>query len=192
MRKKPYYTSIEVAALLRVSPVTIRQWAQKGMIDAEFTPGGHRRFLLPEIERFAAEYGISLHEDAHGDVKRLLIVDDDEQLAQYMVELLATIAADQGTELQVEVADDGFEAGGKIFRFRPDILLLDLLMPGMDGFSVCQSLKKNSETRSIRVIAMTGLATDENVERIIKAGAEACLVKPIARDALIEVLKLAK
>lgn len=191
MPNKPYLTSIEVAALLRVSPVTIRQWAQKGMLDAEYTPGGHRRFLIHEIQRFATEHGISLHDnDSSG--QRILIVDDDASLAQYMVDMFESIAGEQDLELQIEVAEDGFEAGGKVFRFRPHIMLLDLLMPGMDGFAVCRSLKSSSETKNIRVIAMTGFDSEENVRKIIDAGAEACIAKPIDRVALIGLLGLDK
>lgn len=171
--------------------MTIRQWAQKGMLEAEYTPGGHRRFLITEIQRFASEYGISLHGDIPNEL-RILVVDDDEQITSYMGELLSEIANEFGISLQVDAAGGGFEAGGKVFRFRPHIILLDLLMPGMDGFEVCRSLKDDPSTRTIRVIAMTGFGTDENIERIMHAGAEACLAKPIDRDVLIEALGIDK
>lgn len=176
---------------MRVSPVTIRQWSQKGMLEAEFTPGGHRRFMIHEIERFALEHGISLHGDTPSEL-RILVVDDDDRLASYMVELLTMIADESGIDLQVETADDGFDAGAKVFRFRPHIILLDLMMPGMDGFEVCKGLKADPMTRSIRIIAMTGFASDENVERIVNAGAEACLKKPIDQEVLLEALHLNK
>jgi len=191
MQNKPYLTSNEVAALLRVSPVTIRQWSQKGMLEAEFTPGGHRRFMIHEIERFAVEHGISLHGSVPNEL-RILVVDDDDRLTRYMVELLQMVADESEINLQVEVAVDGFDAGAKVFRFRPHIILLDLLMPGMDGFEVCRGLKADPVTRPIRVVGMTGFASDENVERIINAGAEACLNKPIDQDVLVDVLGLSK
>ena len=191
MRNKPYLTSNEVATLLRVSPVTIRQWAQKGLLTAEFTPGGHRRFLTPEIERFAAEHQISLPGDAPSEV-RILVVDDDQYITRYLLELLSITADQLGLDLKTEHAADGFDAGAKVFRFRPHIMLLDLMMPGMDGFDVCRVLKEDPVTRAIRVIAITAFATDEHIERIINAGAEACLSKPIDQQTLFAALGLDK
>ena len=195
MLNKPYLTSNEVASLLRVSPVTIRQWAQKGMISAEFTPGGHRRFMVDEIKRFASQHRISLSGDnsapdvPDGDL-RVLIVDDDEHISRYLAELLARIGKAHGVDLQTRVANDGFDAGTKVFRFQPHAVLLDLMMPAMDGFEVCHILKEDPVTRPIRIIAMTAFATDENIERITAAGAEMCLSKPIDQTMLMDALKV--
>lgn len=189
MRTKPYLTSNQVASLLRVSPVTIRQWAQKGLINAEFTPGGHRRFMVDEIERFASEHHISLPGDAAKDL-RILIVDDDKHISSYLVELLTKIGESQGLNLQIALAADGFDAGTMVFRFQPHAILLDLLMPGMDGFEVCRNLKDDPVTRAIRIIAVTAFPSDENIERILAAGAELCLSKPIDQTMLVEALKL--
>jgi len=195
MLNKPYLTSNEVASLLRVSPVTIRQWAQKGMINAEFTPGGHRRFMVDEIKRFASKHHISLSgdtsvRDVPGGDLRILIVDDDEYISRYLAELLTRIGQAQGVDLHPQVANDGFDAGTKVFRFQPHAVLLDLVMPTMDGFEVCHNLKEDPATRSIRIIAMTAFPTDDNIERIIAAGAEMCLSKPIDQTMLMDALKL--
>ncbi len=56
---KPYLTPNEVATLFMVSPITVRQWAQKGLLKAEVTVGGHRRFLRGEVERFARDHGLA-------------------------------------------------------------------------------------------------------------------------------------
>jgi CheY-like chemotaxis protein len=69
-------------------------------------------------------------------------------------------------------------------------MLLDLMMPGMDGFEVCSRLKADNATKNIRVVAMTGYPSDENVNRILAAGAECCLAKPLDREKLLAVLGL--
>lgn len=178
-----YLTPAEVAKLLLVAPVTVRQWAQKGWIQADQTAGGHRRFLRHEVERFARERGLTLHFQ-RSDNLRVLIVDDDPQVSRYLTELLCS--ADGIAE--IEAAADGFEAGTKVRSFQPDVILLDLMMPGMDGFSVCQILKADPATRGIRVIAMTGYPTLENEQRILQAGAEYCLHKPFERSELFRVV----
>lgn len=184
MKEKHFLTSNDVATLLRVSPVTVRQWAQKGMIKAECTPGGHRRFNVGDIQAFAREHNISLHDpDAY---LRVLIVDDDQQVAHYLSELLTGLDDD----LKVEIAVDGFDAGRRVNSFRPHVILLDLMMPGMDGFEVCRTLKSDVSTRDIRIIAMTGYPSQENIDLIRKAGAETCLHKPLQEAEIVSALGL--
>jgi len=182
---KSYLTPNEVAELLMVSPTAVRQWAEKGELKALTTPGGHRRFLPGEIERFAQERGLTLN-SGNDDVLRLLIVDDDEQLVRYLVKLL------EGFQDQViiETVNDGFAAGLKVREFEPHIILLDLMMPGLDGFQVCRMLKEGNNTQAIRVIAMTGYPSEENVEKILAAGAEICLPKPIDAQRLLKHIGL--
>lgn len=186
MDSKDYYTPNEVAQLFMVSPVTVRQWAQKGLITAALTAGGHRRFLHQELIRFAHERGLTLNWPAQGTTK-ILIVEDDEQVAGFLYEFLQ---GRPGIEA-VDIAESGFEAGRKVQSFNPSLVLLDLMMPGMDGFAVCQNLKADPLTRGIRVLAMTGYPTADNIERIMDAGAEVCLAKPIDTARLMELLQIA-
>ena len=176
---KGYLTPREVADLLMVSPITVRQWAQKGWLEAQTTPGGHRRFLHRHVEVFARHRGLTLN---HGDddTTRVLIVDDDEQFSRFLVEALSELAE----AVTTEVAQSGFEAGQKIHTFMPHIVLLDLMMPGVDRFAVCRQIKENPSTKGIDVIAITGFHTRENADRIINAGARACLGKPVDLDLL--------
>ena len=175
-------TPNEVAELLMVSPVTVRQWAQKGKLEALMTPGGHRRFTLEAIENFAAENNLSLHPQEKGG-PRILIVDDDVSLANFLRELLTQ----RNPSLQVEVVHDGFSAGRMMESFSPDIVLLVLMMPQMDGFEVCHMIKTEMQ-RSVRVIAMSGFCSQENLERILQEGAECCLKKPFSTSVLLTAL----
>ena len=184
METKDYYTPNEVAQLFMVSPVTVRQWAQKGLLSAALTAGGHRRFLRQELLRFADERGLSLSWIVQGKA-RVLIVEDDEQVSAFLCELLRGY---DGIDA-LETAANGFEAGRKVHSFEPSLVLLDLMMPGMDGFEVCRTLKQDPATRHIRVLAMTGYPTSENIERIMNAGAEVCLEKPIDTDRLLELMR---
>ena len=81
-----------------------------------------------------------------------------------------------------------FEAGELMQKTKPDLILLDLMMPNIDGFTVCQHIKSNEDTKNINVITMTGYPSDENVERIKKAGAITCLAKPISLKDLNKVI----
>ncbi len=183
VKEKDYLTPAEVARLLMVSPVTVRQWAQKGALKSKATLGGHRRFSLQDIQEFARSRGLKLVNESKDSI-RILIVDDDVQVSKMLSELLSLLPY----VIETLTAIDGFEAGSKVQSFQPDIVLMDLMMPGMNGFETCRRLKQDPATKGIRVVAMTGYPSPENVEKIIQTGAEACLVKPIVRNQLIDAL----
>ena len=170
---KSVLTPNEVAELLMVSPITVRQWAQKGLIEAHVTAGGHRRFTLEAVRRFARERDLVLPE-LSTSVHSLLVVDDDRQLNQFLVALFTT----QVEDLAVYSAEDGFEAGRMVTSHRPDVVLLDVMMPGMDGVDVCRRIKASPQTAHIRVVGMTGFHTPEVASRMLAAGAQALLKKP--------------
>ncbi len=172
-----YLTPNEVAGLLLVSPITVRQWAQKGLLEAQTTAGGHRRFARSEVERFAREKGIELP----NQYQKVLVVDDDRQLNNYLVALLETSVDD----VQVHSALDGFEAGRMVQEHKPEIVILDIMMPGMDGVEVCRSIKADPLTRHALVVAMTGHHTTELERRVIDAGAKVLLKKPFSREDLL-------
>ena len=180
---RAYMTPNEVAELLMVSPVTVRQWAQKGGLKAVTTAGGHRRFLFEDVAAFAKARGMQIIPPGP---MRILVVDDNRSFAGYLVDLLATL----NIPLDVDIAHDGFDAGRKIQLFAPELVLLDLKMPGLDGFAVCQQIKEDATTQHIRVIAMTGYFTPENNAKIRQAGAETCLAKPFDKKALFQAIGL--
>jgi len=180
-------TPTEVAELLAVSPVTVRQWAQKGLIEARTTPGGHRRFTRESVIDFARRMAMTLPDGFDTAPRtRVLIVDDDRQFNGMLVALFKQ----KYPGVEVAFAYDGFDAGRQVSRFKPTLVLLDIMMPGMDGVEVCRSLKADEASRTARVIAMTGHHTRELEQRIITAGAERLLKKPFSTDELLAVCGL--
>jgi len=192
MTERLYLTPVEAAELLMVSTASLRLWASKGLLPAQTTAGGHRRFLRCDIEQFARQRGIAIPTNesepvkANGDL-RVLIADDDQQLTRYLQKLLSDIPGVGA----IEAAGDGFEAGQKLESFKPDVLMLNLMMPGIDGFEVCKRLKQREATRDIRVLAMTGHCSEEAVQRILASGAEVCLSKPLQPIRVLEALGMA-
>lgn len=176
-------TPNEVAELLLVSPTTVRFWAQKGALKALTTPGGHRRFKFEDVEEFALSRGMNLQGGA--GKTRILIVDDDETFGNYLVALFSRIDG-----VEVELANYSFEAGLKVRSFKPQVVLLDIMMPGVDGIQICQMMKSDRTLKNVRIIAMTGNPSDENVEKMLSAGAEVCLKKPIESAMLLSLLGL--
>jgi excisionase family DNA binding protein len=187
LSKKQYLTPNEAAELLMVSPITVRQWAQKGELKALTTPGGHRRFLVRDLEEFAQQRGLTLPlQNDDGDGRRVLIVDDDKQLAGFLQEYFHINYPD----FRIMAAYDGFDAGQKVQTFQPDLILLDIMMPGLSGIEVCKLLKSDDSTKGIRIFAMTGFYTSDMVSQIVKAGAQECFKKPLDLEILSQKIEL--
>lgn len=176
---KTYLTPNEVAKVLMVSPVTIRTWAQKGLIDAKLTPGGHRRFLKADVERFINE-----SEVVKARTTRVLIIDNDPLMTDYVNNILQTSLLD----FETDVATNVFEAGIKIHSFSPDVILLNCTQSEREGCEVCALIKNEIAIRHISVIALTEDIAPEKVNQILESGAQTCLSKPFSSDKLIETL----
>lgn len=185
LRTKPYLRPSEVAELLRVEPGTVRLWNQAGKLRGTTTAGGHRRFSYRDVEAFALEHGIELASPQEGTL-RILIVDDEKPVTRMLKRVLA--AADP--ELELETCHDGFTAGQLVEKFEPHVMILDLIMPGVDGFHLCKSLKADPATMGIRIIAITGDANPASAARIVKLGAEVCLPKPVSKADLLAAIGL--
>ena len=184
-KQRMYLTPNQVAEMLMVSPITVRQWSQKGEIESMQTPGGHRRYLYSHVQKFASDKDIALQVNSNGRPK-ILIVDDDEQLAEFLAEILSA----RYDDIEIETAVDGFDAGFKVKSFRPSIVLLDLMMPGIDGFDVCKKLKNDPTTKSVRIIVISGFLSDENRAKAMSVGAENCLAKYVHPEMLFDMLAL--
>lgn len=183
--KKLYLSPGETARILSVTPATLRGWTNRGKLKAETTDGGHRRYPVSEVLRLARQNGIDLKLPEDFSL-RVLVVDDDEQFSLFLKEVLE----EMHEVSSVAVAQSGYVAGNMIPRFKPDVVLLDLMMPGVDGFEVCRLIKQDLETRFIRVIAMSGYCSEENRREIVHAGAEVCLAKPFTIADLQQALGL--
>jgi len=109
----------------------------------------------------------------------VLVVDDNEQ----NLELLHAYLDDLGGA--VRLARDGLQAIESVQQTPPDIILLDIMMPRMSGYQVCETLKKNPATRDIPIIMVTALNEVGDVERAIDAGADDFLTKPVNKLELI-------
>jgi len=104
---------------------------------------------------------------------KILIADDNHQNC----ELLDAYLADEG--YQIEMAHDGQETLNAVAKSQPDLILLDIMMPKVSGYEVCQRLKGSSDTRKIPVIMVTALAEMGDIEKAVNAGADDFLTKPV-------------
>lgn len=167
------FTTTEIAKILGVHQVTVVRWVNSGNLKSMVTLGGHNRIKEKDLVRFFKENNMPIPEelDVPPEKVKVLVVDDDEPVLDVTAGSLR-----QKGGFDVSVARDGFEAGRMVGDIRPDIVILDIRLPGVDGFSVCASIKKNYP--ATRVIAITGFGSDEVKENILQAGADEYIEKP--------------
>lgn len=116
--------------------------------------------------------------------RKILIVDDERDLVGPLVLRLASAG-----RYEVAVAYDGADGLERALRFRPDVALIDLAMPGLDGWQLCRRLREDSRTRGAKVIVMTAWLTPDLGRRALSEGVAELLLKPFEDDALLRALE---
>lgn len=171
----PYLTTREAARRLGVSINSLKAWIREERLPALRTPGGHHRVSTEDLAVFQAR--LAENSRLPGTSRsRILVVDDDEALLAALKETLEEIIPDS----VVETAADSYEALLQVGAFRPDVLVLDIQMPRLDGFEVCRRLKGRRGTASVRILAVTAYPDGGVRERILECGADDFLEKPFA------------
>lgn len=184
METKLSFSTSDVARYCHVTADTIRKWAESGRLRIFKTPGGHRRIRREDLLLFMKENNIPIHEDLLDPGVKVLVVDDEKAVISVIRRFLERAE----TSFQIEVAMDGFDAGRLTATFRPDIVFLDLRLPGIDGFEVCRRIKTHPLTETTQIIAMTGYYQGEAAQRVLELGAAVLLQKPFSTEDLQRAL----
>jgi len=181
-------TVSQASKYCKVSSKTIINWIDAGYIKAYKTVGGHRRIKKDDLDKFLKEKGMPLPEEVKTDErKKILVVDDDKIIVETIVQALEE--DEYGYELIS--ASDGFEAGLQVNHFKPDLMILDIMMPDINGYEVCQKIKSNPETKDIKIIVLSAYLDDDAFNQMKEYGADACFSKPLPLEQLrFEAAKL--
>jgi len=174
-------STFAVARMLHVDPGSIANWIDQNLLKAHRTPGGHRRVATDDLVTFLRKHKMPIPAELDSVPSRVVIVDDEPAITR----LIAWAIKAALPECEVVEAHDGFRAGAVVATLKPNVVILDLRMPGMDGYEVCRLIKTQESTRQADVLAMTAYPSPENVQRIIDCGARVCLAKPLNMEALL-------
>lgn len=175
-KTKTIYTTHEVSRLLQVNPRSVINWIEQSLLPSYRTPGGHRRIRRDDLLAFLRKHQIPTPALLVDGTFNILIVDDEEEIAG----MLQTYFQRQG-EYEVTTASDGISALIEVGRIKPDLLILDIMIPGVDGVEVCRRIKANSANKTA-IIAISGIESNE--KKILQAGADAFMLKPVDLDKL--------
>jgi len=173
---KSIYTTHEVSHLLHVNPRSVINWIEQSLLPSYRTPGGHRRIRRDDLLAFLRKHQIPTPESLVEGKFSILIVDDEQEI----VDIMKVFLQRQGG-YQIATASDGITALIEVGRTKPDLMILDIMIPGVDGIEVCRRIKADSNNKTV-IIAVSGNREHEN--RILQSGADAFMSKPIDLEKL--------
>jgi len=186
---KELFTTGEAAKICKVSQQTIIRCFDAGRLEGFRIPGSRfRRIPRQSLIKFMKENNIPLDGIESGK-KKVLIVDDDTEI----VELIADVLVRDG-RFDIEAAASGYEAGISTQQFRPDLILLDYMLPDVNGDVVCRTIRRNPEFENIKIIIVSGVVKQDEIEHLLKSGAEDFIKKPFniaeLTDKIVEILQM--
>ena len=181
MSTKTVFTTGEAAKICKVSQQTIIRCFDNGSLKGFRVPGSRfRRIPRHELYSFMRDNGIPTDALESGK-RKALIVDDDQDL----VELLSDAFARDG-RFDIKTANNGFDAGMLVKEFRPDVVVLDIMLPDINGKEVCQRVRGDSTLEQVKIICISGMVEQDKVADLRAAGADDFMQKPFQVEKLLE------
>ncbi len=178
---KSIFTTHEVSRLLHVNPRSVINWIEQDLLASYRTPGGHRRIRREDLLAFLRKHQIPTPAPLVDGKFGVLIVEDEDEI----VDIMKTYFQRQ-SGYQISSASDGITALIEVGRLKPDLLILDIMIPGVDGIEVCRRIKADSNNKTA-IIAISGQPEAER--RSLQAGADAFMAKPLDLDKLHDEAK---
>ncbi len=192
-KNREWVSTLEAAKLLGVCHMTVIRRFDAGDLRGYKVPGSRfRRIPKKDLVDFAARHGMPVPNFepkaasksplplAAPNPNLALIVEDDRSMALLMEKVLSN----EGWE--VRVARNGFDAGFMASSLLPSLILLDIMLPGIDGREACKQMRKDARLAGTRIMAVTALTDQRSVDEIYEAGVDAYLAKPFSLEDLRE------
>jgi len=172
---KDLFTTGEAAETCKVSQQTIIRCFDSGRLEGFRIPGSRfRRIPRQSLVKFMKANKIPLNNLESGK-RKILIVDDDAEIVELIVDVLV-----RDVRFETKTAASGYDAGILTQQFRPELILLDYMLPDVNGDVVCQTIRKNPEFEDIKIIIVSGVIKQDEIDRMLKSGAEDFIKKPFS------------
>jgi excisionase family DNA binding protein len=178
---KNVFTTGEAAEICKVSQQTIIRCFDAGRLKGFRVPGSRfRRIPRGALLTFMRDNGIP--PDALDNGKRkILVVDDDPEIVELFVDVL-----ERDGHYDVKTAATGYDAGLLTKEFNPDLIILDYMLPDVNGNVVCQTIRKTPEFQNVKIVIVSGVVNQDEINDLLKAGADEFVKKPFNIEKLIE------
>ncbi|MBV8607105.1 MAG: response regulator [Singulisphaera sp.] len=177
---KTVFTTGEAAKICKVSQQTIIRCFDSGQLRGFRVPGSRfRRIPREALYRFMKENNIPTDALESGR-RRILIVDDDPAVVDLISDVLANDA-----RFEIKVVNNGFAAGMQAKEYHPDLIILDVMLPDINGQAVCELIRQDPTLTDIKIICISGMVEEDKIGELKAAGADDFLHKPLDIDELI-------
>jgi excisionase family DNA binding protein len=178
---KTVFTTGEAAKICKVSQQTIIRCFDNGQLKGFRVPGSRfRRIPREMLYKFMKDNGIPTDALESGK-RKVLLVDDDAELVEIMHKFL-----DDDGRFEVRIASTGFDAGMLVKEYRPDIIVLDVMLPDINGKEVCQRVRADSTLEDVRILCISGMIEEDKIQDLKLSGADDFLPKPFEAEMLID------
>ena len=173
LRHKSVFTTGEAADICGLSQQTIIRCFDSGQLDGFRVPGSKfRRIPRDKLIKFMRDNGIPLS-PLESDKIKVLVVDDDPTIVEMFVDALGADG-----RFDTRTAMTGFEAGVEANRFRPDLIVLDYMLPDINGNVVCKTIRQSEDLQQTRVLIISGLINQPEIDLLLEVGADDFIKKP--------------
>jgi excisionase family DNA binding protein len=187
MKKKAVYTTGEAAEVCNLSQQTIIRCFDNGQLDGFRVPGSKFRRIPHDALIAFMEANKIPRDGLDSDEIRVLVVDDDPEIIELFVDVL-----DSDGRFEVRTATTGYDAGIATEQFRPHIVVLDYMLPDINGNVVCQTIRSNDELAGTRILVISGMVNPSEIVSLKEAGANDFIKKPFHIDTVVEkIIELA-
>ncbi|MDR0869747.1 MAG: response regulator [Planctomycetaceae bacterium] len=181
MAVKTVFTTGEAAKICKVSQQTIIRCFDNGALKGFRVPGSRFR-RIPREQLFAFMRDNGIPTDALESGKRkVLVVDDDRDLVELIVDVL-----ERDGRFETKSVNNGFDAGMMVKEYRPDLIVLDVMLPDINGKEVCVRVRGDSSLEDVKIICISGMVEEDKIRELKLAGADDFLQKPFETETLIE------
>ena len=179
--KKQVFTTGEAAEICKVSQQTIIRCFDNGRLHGFRVPGSRfRRIPRGELLRFMKANDIPI-DGLESTRKRVLVVDDDEQILDLFLDVFG-----RDDRFEVKTAKTGYDAGLLTEKFKPHLILLDYMLPDINGNLVCERVRANAELADTRIIVVSGVVKQDEIDALLHNGADEFFKKPFNIDELVK------
>jgi len=176
------YTTYQIGKFCQVNIRTVIRWIETGKLKAYSTPGGHRRVKWSDLITFLTQNRMPIPKELEdAKKKKILVVDDDSDFLVIVSQMLQKIP-----DAEIKTTASGFDAGILVAEWYPDLILLDFIIPDLDGFEVTKKIRANQRLRKIPIIAVTSITDPEELERVKNCGVNALITKPIESEGFLK------
>ncbi len=180
-RMKTVFTTGEAAKICKVSQQTIIRCFDNGQLKGFRVPGSRfRRIPREALYKFMKDNGIPTDALESGK-RKVLLVDDDNELVELMTKVL-----EEDGRFEVRIASNGFDAGMMVKEYRPDLIVLDVMLPDINGKEVCHRVRADTTLEDVRILCISGMIEEDKIQELRLSGADDFLHKPFDIEELID------